>query len=46
LGEPIIQEAALQLPRGLIVLVGCTLFSGLFLYIAAWYEATTLILFR
>lgn len=46
LTEPIIQDAARQLPRGLLVLAGTTLVSGLFLYGAAWYEAVTLILFR
>ncbi len=45
-GQPIVEEAARQLPRGLMVLVGCTLVSGVFLYIAAWYEAVTLISFR
>lgn len=45
-GEPLIQEAARQLPRGLLVLAGATLASGVFLYAAAWYEALTLILFR
>ena len=45
-GEPIIEEAAMQLPRGLLVLAVCTALSGLFLYVAAWYEAATLILFR
>lgn len=45
-GQPIIEEAAIQLPRGLLVFAGCTLLSGVFLYIAAWYEAATLILLR
>lgn len=45
-GVPLIEEAAQQLPRGLIALVACTLLSGIMLYGAAWYEAVTLILFR
>lgn len=45
-GLPIIQEAARQMPRGLLVLAGATLLSGLILYGAAWYEAVTLILLR
>lgn len=44
--EPIIQDAMRQVPRGLLVLVGCTLLSAVLLYIAAWYEAVTLISFR
>ena len=45
-GQPIVEEAAKLLPRGLMVLAGCTAVSGIFLYIAAWYEAVTLISFR
>lgn len=45
-GESIIEDAARQLPRGFMVLAGCTILSALFLFIAAWYEAATLILFR
>lgn len=45
-GEPIIQDAARQLPRGLAVLAGCTLLAAVLLYAAAWYEAATLILLR
>lgn len=45
-GEPIIEDAARQLPRGLLVLVGCTGVTGVFLYVAAWYEAVTLIMLR
>jgi hypothetical protein len=41
-----VEEAAKLLPRGLMVLAGCTAVSGAFLYIAAWYEAVTLISFR
>lgn len=44
--QPIVNEAARLLPRGLLVLAGCTAVSGVFLYIAAWYEAVTLISFR
>lgn len=45
-GENIVGDAAIQLPRGIVVLSGCTIVSGVFLYAAAWYEAVTLILFR
>lgn len=44
--EPIIQDAARQVPRGFLVLAGCTLLSAVLLYLAAWYEALTLISFR
>ena len=44
--EPIIQDAARQVPRGFLVLAGCTLLSAVLLYVAAWYEAVTLISFR
>jgi len=42
----VIEEAARQLPRALLTLVGTVAIAALFLYIAAWYEAATLILFR
>ncbi|MBX3180742.1 MAG: hypothetical protein KF886_25625 [Candidatus Hydrogenedentes bacterium] len=44
--QAIVMEAGAQLPRALLVLLGCTLLSAVLLYVAAWYEATTLILFR
>lgn len=45
-GVPVIQDAARRLPRAFSVMAGTLLISGVLLYIAAWYEATTLILFR
>ncbi|MBL7648627.1 MAG: hypothetical protein JNK74_20825 [Candidatus Hydrogenedentes bacterium] len=45
-GQPIVDDAARLLPRGLLVLTGCTAVSAVFLYVAAWYEAVTLISFR
>lgn len=45
-GQPLIQDATRQLPRGLLVLTGAILVSGVFLYAAAWYESVTLILFH
>ena len=44
--QAVVRDALAQLPRALLVLVGTVAMSGAFLYIAAWYEATTLILFR
>ena len=43
---PVIEEAARQLPRAFLTLVGTVAIAAVFLYIAAWYEATTLILLR
>lgn len=43
-GAPIVYDAARQLPQALLVFAGTIVISGLLLYIAAWYEATTLIL--
>ena len=45
-GVPVVEEAANQLPRALRILAGATFLTGIMLYIAAWYEAITLILFR
>src|SRR5690606_5859400 len=44
--QDLIANSARQLPRGLLVLAGCTVLAAPFLYVAAWYEAVTLILFR
>lgn len=41
-----ITDALAQFPRGLIALAGGVIFCAVVLFVAAWYEAVTLILFR
>ncbi len=45
-GIPIMENALKRLPQAFVVLLGTVTMAGVFLYLAAWYEATTLILFR
>ena len=45
-GVPVVQDAYRRLPRAFSVLVVTVLLTGVFLYVAAWYEAATLITFQ